>query len=278
MKNLVIVMAGDKSLHRLYAQNKSFELWVIYYGDNDVIFEEYKSTADRVWRAKGLKIELIRRVLLEQLYFAEKFDFEAYDFILLPDDDIEFVGAADDISRLFEICAQIKADVFQPAILNDFVSLAWESTKAIPGAFCHSTNIVEIMMHGFSGAAFTHAYLPAIHTMDFIRSGWGIEPIWKKIGEAHFRRSLNTFVIDAVSALHTKPIGGGSAEIHAIGVMEAVFVPQIHTNRMKTVTVYDNAAEIPLPSAPPPFAPILGNNYLQQCLDAGIANIKRKEG
>jgi hypothetical protein len=273
MKNLVIVMAGDHSLHPAFAENRDFELWVVYFGDKDEVFETYKAGCDRAFRAKGLKIELIRRVLLEHLFFKQNFDFSAYDYILLPDDDIKFPNDAADISNLFKAAADIHADIFQPGIQNDFYSPGWESTKAIPNVFCHRVNIVEVMMFGFSGAAFTRAFLPAIHAMEFMRSGWGIEPIWKKIGEACFRRALNSFVIDAIPAIHTKPIGGGSPEIHAIGVTEAAFIPQIHSNRMKTMAVYASAKDVEQAPMTPAFAPNFPNEVLKQILAMGVSNV-----
>src|SRR5437868_14463659 len=87
MKNLVVVMAGDKSLHTEYSVDRDFDLWTIYYGDFEHIFTRYRSFSDRIWRRKGLKFELARRILLEELYFGQNFDFNAYDFIFLPDDD-----------------------------------------------------------------------------------------------------------------------------------------------------------------------------------------------
>src|SRR5947209_7785743 len=98
MKNLVVVTAGDSSCHEEYAATRDFELWIIYYGSSDQVFERYKASSDRIWRRKGLKIELLRRVLLEELHFRDGFDFRSYDFLLLPDDDIRFPKGACDIS------------------------------------------------------------------------------------------------------------------------------------------------------------------------------------
>jgi hypothetical protein len=248
MKNLVIVMAGNNSLHEEYSVDRDFDLWTIYYGNSDELFKCYRSFSDRIWRKNGLKIELTRRILLEELHFEQNFDFCDYDFLFLPDDDIRFPNRAADITRLFEICRVLNADAFQPAVSNEFFSSSWESARLMPNVVCHRTNIVEVMMHGFSGRAFAEAYLPAIHAMQFMKSGWGIDPIWMKIGEAAFRRPLRTFVIDAVPVIHTRPLGSGSAEIHGIGVSEAHLVPQIEFNRMRTLASFanfDDAAAVP---------------------------------
>ncbi|MFT4091889.1 MAG: hypothetical protein QM645_14260 [Asticcacaulis sp.] len=239
MRNLVIVMAGDRSLHHEIASSRDYELWTIYYGDDDGVYDTYRQFSDRSWRAKGLKVELVRRVLLEQLHFTREVRFEDYDYIFMPDDDIRFPAGAADVSRLFEVCAQIGADVFQPAISNEFYSKAWESTRLIEGAACHRVNIVEVMMHGFSGKAFVHGYLSAIHSMQFMKSGWGVEPVSMKAAEVALNRQLKTFVIDAVPAIHTRPIGGGAPHIHALGNAEAALLPQIHVNRMRTLKVFD---------------------------------------
>jgi hypothetical protein len=243
MKNLVVVMAGDRSLHPLYAQQRDFALWVIYYGNDDALAAEYQAGADLLWRHKGLKIELVRRVLLEELVFRRQIDFSEFDFILLPDDDIEFPNGAADVSRLFAAARTLQADVFQPAIANEHVSVGWDATRVMPGYACHRTNIVEVMMHGFSGATFAGAYLPAIHAMEFMRSGWGIEPIWMKLGEAQFRRQLRTYVIDAVPAIHTRPVGSGATAIHQLGVSEAFHVPQIELHKMRTLACYRSLVE-----------------------------------
>ena len=49
-RDLVIVMAGNGSLHVEYAENRNFDLWVIYYGDDDEVAARYAASADRLWR------------------------------------------------------------------------------------------------------------------------------------------------------------------------------------------------------------------------------------
>ena len=59
-RDLVVVMAGNGSLHVEYAENRNFDLWVIYYGDDDAVAARYAASADRLWRRKGMKIHLAR--------------------------------------------------------------------------------------------------------------------------------------------------------------------------------------------------------------------------
>lgn len=243
-KNLVIVMAGDNSLHREYATSpRDFELCVVYYGDKQAKVDEYRQDADAVFVEKGMKIELVRKIFVERMLLTRAVELSRYKYIFMPDDDIRFTEGAKSISRIFQLAEAMRADAFQPAVANENYSQAWEPTRQIPGAFCHRVNIVETMMHGFSGEAFTQAYLPAIHAMEFMKSGWGIEPITLKIGEAIFRRPLRTFVFDCCAAEHTRPVGLGGGSIHAQGQAEARFVPQIETNRMKTLRTYSSLEE-----------------------------------
>ena len=237
--NLLIVAAGNSSLHEKWlTADRSYDVWIIYYGSDENKASLYRSQSDKLFVAKGMKLELARTLLLEELHFRKKFNFEQYNYVWFPDDDLQFSSNAYSANLLFETAQLLKADAFQPAIQNEHISPNWEATKLIPGAFCHRTNLVEMMGHGFSGAAFSRAYLPAIHAMEFMKSGWGIDPIWMKIGEATFRRPLYTFVLDNCPIIHTRPVGGGRSFVHMQGQWEAKFVPQIHTNTMTTIDTF----------------------------------------
>jgi hypothetical protein len=238
--NLLVVAAGDSSLHQEWiGRDRSFDVFVIYYGADALRLAEYQTTSDRCFTAQGLKVALARKILLENLHFKQRFNFEDYNYIWFPDDDLRFPRGVD-IEDIFATARALKADVFQAAIQNEDRDPPWAATKQIPDAFCHRTNIVELMAHGFSGTAFTYAYLPAIHAMEFMNSGWGLEPIWMKIGETNFRRPLRTFVLDCCPVIHTRPIGTGAGVVHSQGRWEAQFVPQIETNRMRTLQVFSS--------------------------------------
>jgi hypothetical protein len=242
-KNLVIVAAGDGSLHPQWVkEDRSYDLWIIYYGKDQRKLNEYKASSDLCFALAGLKIDLARKVLLEQLYFMKHFSFQQYEYIWFPDDDITFPEGGR-VEQLFDTARALKADVFQPAIQNANVSPRWEPTRQIPGAYCHRTNIVEVMAHGFSGETFSRAYLPAIHAMEFMKSGWGIDPIWMKIGETYFQRPLRTFVFDCCPIVHTRPTGSGSADIHKQGEWELTLVPQAYTNLVETLQVFSSLHE-----------------------------------
>jgi hypothetical protein len=243
--NLLIVCAGDDSLHsEWFIHPRSFDIMTIYFGNDPERSDFYRINSDYYHRKKGLKIHLAREILLEQLFFTEHFRFQDYSFVWFPDDDVRFLNGPRQIESLFDVAHQVEADVFQPAIENEHFSKLWESTRLVPGAFAHRTNIVEIMAFGFSGNAFVSCLLAAIHVVDFSKSGWGIEPVWLRCGEVFFQRPLRTFVFDCVPITHTRPIGAGTSEVHLLGKYEACYLPQIETNRMTTIREYRNLAEV----------------------------------
>jgi hypothetical protein len=229
-RDLVVVMAGDQSLHEALASGRDFDLWVVYYGDSDETAQRYAQAADRFWRRKGLKIDLCRQVLLEEVYFGEKFDYSAYRFVFLPDDDIRFDNGAADVHRLFETADALEADSFQPAVKNEYVS--FQATRQVAGAVCHSVNWVENMMPGYRSDLFRSAFLGGIHALEYLKSGWGLEVVAAKLAEMALGRGVRSYVIDACPAVHTRPVGGNSA-VHEIGRDEEFLLPQLTANQMR---------------------------------------------
>jgi hypothetical protein len=229
-RNLVIVCAGDQSLHQRFADSRNFDIWVIYYGQSDAVFEDYRRTADRSFRLRGLKWALLRSLI--DLHLAgEKSPFDAYRYIFLPDDDLDFPNGATDIQRLFDAMVLSNADIGQPAIANQYFS--WQATRLIRGALCHATNIVELMSPVYSVEVFQKFVLPCTAALDFLRAGWGIEVVIAKAAEVGMRRPARTFVFDSVPMIHTRPVGQGGTP-HRIGDNEALMMPGIFANRMAT--------------------------------------------
>lgn len=231
-RDLVVVMAGDQSLHPSWSEGRDFDLWVVYYGDSPEVAEAYKAGCDRFWTRKGLKIELIRSVLLEQVRFEEKFDFTRYRYVFLPDDDIRFEGGASAIRDLFATAESLSADMFQPAVKNDLVSFA--ATRVMDGAVCHAVNWVENMMPGYRSDLFVSAYLGGVHALEYMKSGWGSELVAAKLAEAHLGRGVRAYVIDSCPAVHTRPVGSNS-RVHEVGRDEGFLVPQLDYNPLQTL-------------------------------------------
>lgn len=249
MNNLVIVMAGDGSVHEGYARNREFELWVCYWGESDVVAERYAQSCDRLFRFKGQKWALARSV---GQVAGEKRPgtFSSYDYVFLLDDDIEFAGGASSVKRTLELAQAVGADIFQPAIANEHSSPGWGATLRIPDTVCHATTIVEIMMPGFSGEIFERCVLPLLHVNGHVTTGWGIEPLVARFAEYVLGRPVRTFVIDEVPAIHTRPVGQGTST-YDVGADEAFLYPISIGTRMKELRRFrsiGDAAQFNFPS------------------------------
>lgn len=223
MKNLVIVMAGNESLHEKYAADREFELWVCFWGDNQKIADRFRQSCDRFFAIKGQKWALVRevgRVAREQQLPA----FSSYDYVFLPDDDIEFPGGAAGITGAFALAQEIDADIFQPAIANEHFSPKWEPTLRVGGAVCHATSIVEIMMPCYRGEIFERCVLPLLHIHGYMTVGWAVAPLVARFAEAIYHRPVRTFVLDETAAVHTRAVGAG-ASAYSVGRDEAFLTP-----------------------------------------------------
>jgi hypothetical protein len=232
MRNLVIVPAGDGSLHMEYASDRDFDLWILYWGSNDDVRQRYSGAADRVISLKGHKWELLRQAAA--LLMAERRRWEG-GYVLYVDDDIRFPHGAADISAFFSAVRDLDADTAQPAIANENVS--WPIGRALDGAFCHATNAVESMMPAYSSAIFFEVVLPGLYALPHIRMGWHFEFFVQRYAEFRFQRPLRTFVVDAVPALHTRPPGSGTAP-HELGANESFLLPGLAPMPVVTLAVF----------------------------------------
>ena len=104
---LIIVPSGDNSLHKNWYNSKIYDLYVIYYGNNKNIFNEYKKKADFFRAEKGPKWQQVRNTL-------KHIDINKYDYIWLPDDDLYITK--DDIEEFLIISNKYNLLVSQPSL------------------------------------------------------------------------------------------------------------------------------------------------------------------
>jgi hypothetical protein len=106
-RNLVIVRAGDASLHPAWLGEEGGRNWdiiVSYYGDRPGIFHDKNQ---RRIDAKGPKWPA-----LDELAQTLRPELEAYDYVWFPDDDL--VADAPAINRFFDICHECALDLGNP--------------------------------------------------------------------------------------------------------------------------------------------------------------------
>ena len=96
-KNLIISSVGDNSLHEKWITNeKNYDIFLIYYGNNDEIYEKYKNNCDYIVRNSGEKGKIYFNFVKNNL---EKI--KNYEVIWQPDDDIDIDVTS--INNLFKI-------------------------------------------------------------------------------------------------------------------------------------------------------------------------------
>ncbi len=192
-RNLVIVRAGDHSLHPRWLEDgarRSWDLLVSYFGDDP---EKYRR--DDVIRidGKGPKWPALRALIEAEWDLVSR-----YDYIWLPDDDIACRGR--DIDRLFRLAAEYRLCLSQPSLTLDSY-FSWLVTLRNPLLRLRFVNFVEIMVPCFR-RDFLERSLPA---MSNNLSGWGLDHLWPTmLGPREMA------IFDAVAVTHTRPIGGAN--------------------------------------------------------------------
>ena len=195
-KNLIIICAGDDSLHykkKWYGKSRKYVLCVIYFGDNKETEAKYKATSDILVNNKGPKWSLIRQLLMTWKNWRQ------FDFIALPDDDLDI--SISKLNALFLIGKQHKLDLFQPALIDNGPKYVKHGILKVHNE-CkfRYTDFVEVMIPIFSIRALNKSY--KLLTDPNIKSAWGVDYIIP--GKILHRR--NVAVIDSVPITHTKPL------------------------------------------------------------------------
>jgi hypothetical protein len=190
---LVIVRAGDESLHPEWLKPTSQRTWdllVSYFGNNPSAFKD-----DDHYRhySLGPKMQALHSLCCEHRDLVR-----SYDYVWLPDDDLATTG--DQITLLFDTCRRFNIALGQPSLTDDSF-VAHPVTINNPNYYLRFTNYVELMAPCFNRQAL-ELCLP---TFCENLSGWGQDNLWAHILILH---SLKLAVVDAVQVRHTRQVGG----------------------------------------------------------------------
>jgi hypothetical protein len=191
-RNLVILRAGDASLHEQWLAGegeRNWDLIVNYFGDDA---QRYRQDDVRRIDSKGPKWPALHDFIagLGDAVFG-------YERVWLPDDDLR--ASKDGINTLFDIFEKHHLALAQPALTPDshlghLITLRNRSFRM------RFTNFVEIMAPLFSRDLLKQM-LP---TFNENLSGWGLDFLWPS-RVADWTRIA---IIDAVTVCHTRPVGG----------------------------------------------------------------------
>lgn len=192
-RNLVVVRAGDASLHRqwLSAPTRDFDVFVSYYGSTP---NQFRHDADLYEARPGPKWPCIGSLLQEHRELVGQY--EAFWF---PDDDLAVDSAS--IDRMFAFFCAYRLCLAQPALTLDSY-YTWRTLLRDPRCHIRYSRFVEVMAPIFSRESL-HVCMP---TFSQSRSGWGLDWVWPTLcAENDLGRIA---VIDATPVRHTRPVGG----------------------------------------------------------------------
>uniref|UniRef100_A0A7S2RRN6 Uncharacterized protein n=1 Tax=Mucochytrium quahogii TaxID=96639 RepID=A0A7S2RRN6_9STRA len=193
-RNLVIVCAGDTSLHESskfpWHGSKGFDLCIVYYGSDENVKKRFEGQSKFFFQKRGPKWQLVRHAL-------KNCDWKEYEYIWLPDDDLEMDPEL--IVKMFDIAAKYMIRLGQPALFDENIQPKYKHViKKRDGAVLHFTNFVEIMCPFLRVDALEAVF----HTLDSdeAKSGWGLDMLWPTLLD--FR---DIAVFDATPVRHTRP-------------------------------------------------------------------------
>lgn len=192
-RNLVILRAGDRSLHPQWiaGERRTFDLFVSYYGDQPDL---HRDSCDHYERRKGPKWPCIADLLRER---PELID--GYDAVWFPDDDLAV--DTDTLNRMFALFHGLGLGLAQPALApGSFHS--WACLLQRPEHLLRHSTFVEVMAPIFTLPAL-RICLPSFAES---RSGWGLDWVWPHL--LADRRAFPIGILDATPVLHTRPLGG----------------------------------------------------------------------
>jgi predicted O-methyltransferase YrrM len=235
-RNLVVVRAGDESLHPKWlnqADSRNFDIFVSYFGKIPGRFEEEAEYYESV---KGLKWPILE-VLLSQ----NSDLFSAYDACWFPDDDL--LTDAETISQMFDLFHAHDLWLAQPA-LGPGSHLTYPVTTQIPHMKLRFTGFVEIMCPIFN----RHALSILGPTFGSSASGWGLDFLWAHLLDYPQDRIA---ILDETPVIHTRPIGGGSfyVECHKMEINPKADMIRVLTQHgiqwQQNIPVYKTIQNIP---------------------------------
>jgi hypothetical protein len=167
ISNFVFSSVGDNTnFNKLWINsntNSNYHIYIIYYGDNDEIYNEYKSNVHYIEKRKASKFQNFK-------YFYDKYPeiIEKYDRFFILDDDIEF--GVEDINKMFDISTKYDLQICGPSFTHDS-KISHKITINKNNTLLTYTNFVEVNVPLFTKEALDKF----INILDSNLIGYGID-------------------------------------------------------------------------------------------------------
>lgn len=192
-KNLVIVRAGNNSLHKewLASEDRDFDILISYFGSNAGMYAE---DGELYENRPGPKWPCLHDLLVERPELVER-----YAAFWFPDDDLS--ASTDTINRMFALFHGFGLSLAQPALTADSF-YSWQHLLQRPEFALRHVNFVEVMAPVFTRLSLQQC----LATFKESPSGWGLDFVWPHLCANGSGRDIA--IIDRTPIRHARPIGG----------------------------------------------------------------------
>ena len=167
-KNFVFSSVGENTnFHDLWiGDNMDYDIYIIYYGNNNEIYNKYKSKVNYIEKRKGSKFQNFK-------YFYDKYTniVNYYERFFILDDDI--IINVKDINYMFYISKVFNLDICGPSFSKNS-KISHQITKHKPGTLLSYTNFVEVNIPLFNKLSLQKL----MEKLDSTLIGWGIDILY----------------------------------------------------------------------------------------------------
>ncbi len=193
-KYLIVVRAGNASLHPTWLQGSAERTW-------DLLVHAYGTECNwsdqegvEILHAIGSDIQGPKMRALHSLYSQKRELFLSYDYICLADDDL--ASSVETFNRMFLLCVHYGLELAQPALTHDSHMGNWSITMENTSFLLRYTNFVEVMCPVFSRAFFDLC----APTFQENMSGYGLDLLWSSWVSSPWKIAI----LDACPVKHTR--------------------------------------------------------------------------
>ena len=166
--NLVFTSAGDNTNFYDYwfDNNRNYDVFCVYYGNNNNNYLIYSNIVDKIWNRKGSKFQNFNYIYTN---FANLFD--KYERFFIMDDDI--IISTDNINKMFDISKEYNLWICQPSFTYES-KISHHITKHNTDNILRYTNFIEVNSPLFSKYALDIFML----YYDPILVEWGVDYLY----------------------------------------------------------------------------------------------------
>ena len=191
---LVVVRAGDLSLHERWLQPETYDCIIAHYGDHK---DKWRRDDVTHLDIKGGKWDGIYQVFADHPSLLEQ-----YQCIWMPDDDVEATPEA--VEKMFSLHQQYGLKLSQPALSHDSY-FSHFCLLQNPAFRLRYSNFVEIMMPCMS-SDLLRSTLPFFENN---KTGDMLDKIWHLLTKQPAHAAA---ILDEVQMRHTQPVDKGALD------------------------------------------------------------------